>query len=56
MTGLIILFSVLGAPYLAVNVRRLLQGRRWAYTFCQLAKEWQQADRERNPAERRVQR
>lgn len=52
MTGLLILLAVLAAPYLAVNVRRLRQGRRWAYTFCQLAKEWQEADRERRLAAR----
>ena len=45
MTGLLILLTVLAIPYLAVNVRRLIQGRSWAFTFCQVAKEWQEGDR-----------
>ena len=45
MTGLLILLAVLAAPYLALNVRRLIQGRSWAFTFCQVAKEWEEGER-----------
>jgi hypothetical protein len=45
MTGLLILLAVLALPYLALNVRRLIQGRSWAFTFCQAAKEWEEGER-----------
>jgi hypothetical protein len=45
MTGLLILLTVLAVPYVALNVRRVVQGRRWAFTFCQAAKEWQEHER-----------
>lgn len=45
MTGLLILLTVLAVPYVALNVRRVVQGRRWAFTFCQAAKEWQEQER-----------
>jgi hypothetical protein len=45
MNGLLILLTVLAVPYVALNVRRVVQGRRWAFTFCQAAKEWQEQER-----------
>jgi hypothetical protein len=45
VNGLLILLAVLGLPYLALNVRRLLLGRSWAFTVCQVAKEWAERDR-----------
>jgi len=45
MTGLLILLAVLAVPYLALNVRRLIQGRPWAFTFFQAAKEWEEGER-----------
>jgi|GEM_PF-1921563 len=44
MTGFLILLSGLAVPYLALNVRRLIHGRKWAFTFCQVAKEWQERE------------
>jgi hypothetical protein len=52
MTGLLILLGVLAIPYLALNVRRLIQGRRWAFTFCQAAKEWEEGERAKRLAAR----
>jgi len=45
MNGLLILLIVIAAPYIALNLRRLHSGRRWAFTFCQVAKEWEERDR-----------
>jgi len=50
MTGVLVLLAVLGLPYLALNVRRLWLGRSWAFTFCQLAKEWEERERARRRA------
>jgi hypothetical protein len=44
MTGFGILIAVLLIPYLALNLRRLLRGRSWAFTFCQVAKEWEERE------------
>jgi hypothetical protein len=52
MTGLLILLTVLAIPYLGVNVRRLIQGRSWAFTFCQVAKEWEEGERAKRLAAR----
>jgi hypothetical protein len=52
MTGLLILLTVLAVPYLALNVRRLIQGRSWAFTFCQAAKEWEEGERAKRLAAR----
>jgi len=52
MTGLLILLAALGIPYLVLNVRRLLQGRSWAFTFCQAAKEWEQREHAKRLAAR----
>jgi hypothetical protein len=52
MTGLLILLAVLGAPYVALNVRRLIQGRPWAFTFCRAAKEWEEGERAKRLAAR----
>jgi len=48
----LILLAVLGVPYIAFNLRRLYLGRRWAFTFCQAAKEWQERDRAKRLAAR----
>lgn len=52
MSGLLILLTVLAIPYFAVNVRRLTQGRSWAFTFCQVAKEWEEGERAKRLASR----
>lgn len=52
MIGLLILLAVLATPYIALNVRRLIQGRSWAFTFCQAAKEWEEGERARRLAAR----
>ena len=52
MTGLLILLAVLAIPYLALNVRRLIQGRPWAFTFCQAAREWEEGERAKRLAAR----
>jgi hypothetical protein len=54
MTGVLVLLTVLAVPYLAMNVVRLRRGRRWAFTFCQVAKEWEERERERIAARRAV--
>jgi hypothetical protein len=38
--------------YVALNLRRLRRGRRWAFTFCQVAKEWEQGERAKRTAAR----
>ena len=53
MTGLMILLASLAVPYLALNVRRLVRGRSWAFTFCQVAKEWDERERAKRLAARR---
>jgi hypothetical protein len=53
MTGLVILLATLAVPYVALNVRRLLRGRSWAFTFCQVAKEWEERERQKRLAARR---
>jgi hypothetical protein len=45
VSAALILLAVLGVPYVAFNLRRLYLGRRWAFTLCQAAKEWQERDR-----------
>ena len=51
VTGLVVLLALLAVPYVALNLRRLWLGRSWAFTFCQVAKEWEQRDRaKRKPA------
>jgi hypothetical protein len=52
MNGAVILLVVLAIPYLAFNVRRLYRGRSWAFGFCQVAKEWEQRERDRRIAAR----
>jgi hypothetical protein len=44
MNGAPILLAVLAVPYLALNVRRLYRGRSWAFTVCQVAKEWEERE------------
>jgi hypothetical protein len=51
MTGLLILLAALAVPYVVLNLRRLRRGRPWAFTICQVAKEWEERDRaQRNAA------
>ena len=45
MTGLEVLLAAFGLPYIALNLRRLRRGRRWAFTICQVAKEWEERER-----------
>jgi hypothetical protein len=52
MTGFLILMAVLATPYLALNVRRLYRGRPWAFTFCQVAREWEKRERAKLLAKR----
>jgi hypothetical protein len=52
MNGALILLAALAAAYLTVNVRRLRRGRSWAYTLCQVAKEWEEREHARLVAER----
>jgi hypothetical protein len=52
MTGLEILAAVVLIPYVGFNVRRLRRGRRWAFTVCQVAKEWEQREHEKRLARR----
>ncbi len=52
MIGLLILVAVIVVPYIALNLRRLHQGRRWAFTVCQVAKEWEERERARLRASR----
>jgi len=52
VSGLLILLAVLAIPYVAFNVSRLRRGRRWAFTVCQVAKEWEQRERAKQLAAR----
>ncbi len=52
MTGVLILLAVLAIPYVAVNVSRLRRGRAWAFTFCQVAKEWEEREHAKRLAKR----
>jgi hypothetical protein len=52
--GVAILLVVLAVPYLIVNVRRLRGGKRWAYTFCALGRDWEERMRAQT-RERRTQ-
>lgn len=56
MTGVLILLAVLAVPYLALNLRRLAGGRKWAFTFCQVAKEWEEREHGKIVARRASQR
>ena len=44
MNGALILLTVLAAAYPALNVVRLFRGRPWAFTVCQVAKEWESSN------------
>lgn len=52
MNGAMILLAILALPYLALNVRRLLTGRRWALGVCTMAKEWEQREHAKRMAMR----
>ena len=56
MNGALILLAVLVIPYLALNVRRLYRGRPWAFTVCQVAKEWEQREHAKLLAKRAAER
>jgi len=56
VTGLLIVLAVLAVPYVCLNLRRLRRGRRWAFTVCQVAKEWDQRERAKLVAARAAQR
>jgi hypothetical protein len=45
----LVAFAIL---YIALNLRRLRRGRRWAFTFCQVAKEWEEGERAKRLAAR----
>jgi hypothetical protein len=53
MTGLFVLLAVLAIPYIGFNVRRVIRDRRWAFTFWQVAKEWQERERAERLAAKR---
>jgi hypothetical protein len=52
MNGALVLLAVLAVPYLALNVRRLCRGRSWAFTVCQVAKEWEEREHAKRLAAR----
>ena len=56
MNGALILLAVLATPYLALNVRRLYRGRPWAFTVCQVAKEWEAREHAKLVAKRAAER
>jgi hypothetical protein len=56
MNGALILLIVLVVPYLLVNARRLYRGRPWAYSVCQLAKEWEEREHAKLLAKRAAER
>jgi hypothetical protein len=52
MTGLLIILALFVVPYVAFNIRRVRRGRRWAFSVCQVAKEWEQREHEKHVARR----
>jgi hypothetical protein len=50
-SGLILLL-VLAVPYMTLNLVRLVRGRRWALTFCQVMREWEATERIKHAAAR----
>ncbi|HUR84117.1 MAG TPA: hypothetical protein VMY78_02130 [Solirubrobacteraceae bacterium] len=56
MNGALILLVVLVTPYFALNVVRLVRGRRWAFTVCQVAKEWEAREHAKLLAKRAAER
>jgi hypothetical protein len=42
MVGVILILVFFVIPYFGFNIRRLIQGRRWAFTFCHALKQWDQ--------------
>jgi hypothetical protein len=56
MNGALILLIVLAAPYLAYNLHRLYRGRRWAFSVCQVAREWERREYARRVALRDAER
>ena len=56
MNGALILLAVLATPYLALNLRRLYRGRPWAFSVCQVAKEWEAREHAKLRAKRAAER
>ena len=56
MDGALILLLVLVVAYVAFNLRRVYRGRPWAYSVCQVAKEWEQREYDRRMAARTARR
>ncbi len=56
MNGALIVLIVLALPYLALNVIRLARGRRWAFTVCQVVKEWEEREHAKRLAKRAAER
>lgn len=52
MTALVIVLAVFVVPYVGFNIRRLRRGRKWAFTVCQVAKEWEKREYEKRLARR----
>lgn len=52
MLGAGIVLALLVVPYLAMNVRRLRRGDRWAITYCHVLMEADRAAQARRRAER----
>jgi hypothetical protein len=52
MTALVIVLAVFVVPYAAFNIRRVRRGRKWAFSVCQVAKEWEQREHEKHVARR----
>jgi hypothetical protein len=52
MTVLVILLAAVAIPYIGFNVRRLRRGRKWAFTVCQVAREWEQREHDKRLARR----
>jgi len=56
MSGGLILLLAFFVPYVVLNVRRLVGGKRWAFTACQVAKEWETREHARLAALREAKR
>ena len=53
MSNGLILLLVFAVPYVTANLWRLTRGRRWAFTFCQVMKEWEEGERIKRAAAKR---
>jgi hypothetical protein len=52
MSATMIVILAISGTYVALNVRRVIRGRKWAFSFCQLAKEWEEREHARRVAAR----